>query len=344
MLRAVRLLPWLVASAALLAPSGCAMLRGHTPPDAPAEFWGFTAPWDPRSAASVAAHGATLDAVVSGFIVLDSSSLRPVARYTDSLPRNNAGNPRYMALVTTYEGSRFHATTVRALASDSAALGKSAGATAELAAAAGYRGIVLDLEGLTPDDLDALLRVTRALRDSAHAHGIAPVTLAIPAMDTAAYPGRPLATVADLLLVMLYDEHWLTSVPGPIASPAWVRQALGVRSGETGGARLVAALPTYGYEWRAGRATEVVSYEDAVALAARGNVPLVRDPASGSLHADTGRWHVWVSDAVLDAALVRQAREAGVTRFAFWRLGTEDPRLWTDVVPRHRARRSTLTR
>lgn len=317
----------LLAMTAVALSAACASLHTHAP--AGASVWGFAAPWDPRSDSSVRAHADALDAVVTGFVALDSATLRPVSRYTDPF----AGTPsiQRFALVTTYEGSRFHPETVRALASDSVALGRSAGATARLVAARGYRGVVLDLEGLTVSDVGALLRVTRAMRDSAHAHGMAPVALAIPALDTAGYPARALASAADLLVVMLYDQHWLTSAPGAIAAPAWARHALGVRVGEIGAGRLVAAYPTYGYQWRADSATRVISYDDAVRLAAGAGVPLARDPATATLRARTPTWELWVGDAVLLDSLVRDARVAGVTRFAIWRLGLEDPRVWRTV-------------
>ena len=42
---------------------GCASARGR-PPAADAEFWGFTAPWDPRSEATATAHDSQLDVIV----------------------------------------------------------------------------------------------------------------------------------------------------------------------------------------------------------------------------------------------------------------------------------------
>jgi hypothetical protein len=79
-------------------------------------------------------------------------------------------------------------------------------------------------------------------------------------------------------------------------------------------------------------ATAVVSFADAERLARSAHVPLQRDPASGTLHAESPAWSIWVSDAVLLDSLVRGARRSGVTKVALWRMGLEDPRIWTDVV------------
>ncbi len=317
--------------AATVCISGCASARGR-PPAAGAEFWGFTAPWDARSEASAVTHDSQLDVIVSGFITLDSGTFQPTALFADPLMRNNPGNHRRMALLTSYHGTRFHPETIRALASDSTVLGQTAGRAAALLGGAGYRGLILDFEGLTPDDLDVLIRVSSAFADSARAHGVSPIGMAIPATDTAGYPGRPLLRSVDFLVVMLYDQHWLTSPPGAISSPDWAMRALGVRAADIGSSRVVAAFPTYGYQWRADSATAVVSFADAERLARDAHVPLQRDPASSTLHAESDGWSVWVSDAVLLDSLVRGARRTGITKFALWRLGLEDPRFWTDVV------------
>lgn len=310
---------------------GCASARGR-PPAADAEFWGFTAPWDPRSEATATAHDSQLDVIVSGFITLDSATFQPSTLFPDPLMRSNPGNRRRMALLTSYHGNRFHPETIRGLASDSTVLGKVAGRAATILGNAGYRGLILDFEGLTPDDLDVLMRVSRAFADSARAHGVSPTGMAIPATDTAGYPGRPLLGAVDFLVVMLYDQHWLTSPPGPIASPEWAMRALGIRAGDIGSSRVVAAFPTYGYQWRSDSATAIVSFADAERIARDAHVALQRDPASSTLHAEADGWNLWVSDAVLLDSLVRGARRTGITKFALWRLGLEDPRIWTDVV------------
>lgn len=310
-------------------------LRRGLPADA--RYWAFAAPWDPRSAASAARYGAQLDAIVSGWIAIDSVTALPLVSFTDSA-RFIA--PR-MALITSWHGERFHPETVRRLAADDALLARTAREVGALLSAGQYRGVVLDLEGHAPEDLAALLAVTRALAAAARANQAGPVVIAVPAADTAAYPGRALATVADLLLVMLYDEHWAGSPPGPVASPHWVRRQLDLRIAEVGAARLVAAFPLYGYQWRAGDATAVIGYDDARRLATEAGVPLRRDQSSETLRARreaAPAWELWVSDAELVRSLVRDAARAGVRRFAFWRLGLEDEALWADVATTRKAR------
>src|SRR5690348_10876324 len=63
------------------APSAARVVR------TPTSLWGFTAPWDPRSDSSVVANAARLDAIVTGWIQLDSVSGEPSLLYPDDPAR-----------------------------------------------------------------------------------------------------------------------------------------------------------------------------------------------------------------------------------------------------------------
>jgi spore germination protein YaaH len=295
-------------------------------PQLPIDLWGFMAPWDPRSEASARCDTAALSVVISGWLRLDTLTALPISAYPDTLhlPRSL----RRFALVTTYAGDRFHRETVERLAGDRALRGRVAGRLARWAVNHGYRGLVLDFEGLTRADTAALATVVQSIADSAHRRHIRPVTVAIVPTDTLVFASRHLAA-ADLLLLMLYDEHWATGAPGPIASPAWVRQGLALRVAETGAPRLVAGLPTYGYLWKRPRPAAVLSYADARQQAAHLGLALIRDSSSATLHflrPDSGE--AWVADAALTRTLVAEAESLGIRRFALWRLGLEDPDIW----------------
>lgn len=306
----------------------------NLPPRPPGtvEFWGFTGPWDARSHESARANSDKLARVITGWITLDSLSFRPVRLYQDTTLIDPGLAGRRMALITTYEGSRFHPEIIRGLGTSAEAAALTAGAIASVIDSGDYNGVVIDFEGMTARDLDALRRVTRAVADSVRAHGVTTVAIAVPAADTTAYPGALLLEAADIIMPLLYDQHWSASPPGPIASPEWVRRQLGMRVAEVGAERIVAALPLYGYRWRRAAETEVISFDDARRLSIMTNTPLTRDLGSATLNASSPEgWEVWVSDRVLIETLVRDARRLGVTTFALWRLGLEDPALWQAI-------------
>lgn len=297
------------------------------------QLWGFTGPWDPRSAASVRQYGARLDVLVTGWIALDSASARPIlpALYPDTV-RAPARRVSRFAIVTSWHGQQFHPATIRRLAADPSLLDVTAKAIARYASAQRYSGLVLDFEGLERGDVESLMKVSRAIASASKRSGVREVAIAVPAMDTAAYPARRLLEAADLVLVMLYDQHWSTSGPGAISDPAWARQALALRLAEVGPDRLVAGFPTYGYRWTRGKPAELVSFADAQRIAASAGAALTRDLQTSTLKATRpNEWELWVTDATLLQELMRDASTAGVRRVSLWRLGQEDPAVWSSI-------------
>ena len=322
-----------LACAQSSASAGAQPIRPAAPGTSP-EVWAFHAPWDPRSVESAVRHRDRIDVLVSGWIALDTADGRARALYTDTLARRSDQRTRFAALVTSWVGDRFHPRTVNGLADDAPGLARTASDIGRHAEQLGYSAIVLDFEAHERGDLDRLVRVARAIADSARAHGVRQIVMAIPAVDSA-YPAASLLGVVDLVLPMLYDEHWSTSAPGPVSSPSWVRSALEARVREAGAARIIAALPLYGYWWRpGGAAAQTIGLADAHRIVGQFSVPLTRDSATGTLTArmrDAGE--LWVTDAVLLRDLLEDARETGVRRVALWRLGLEDPGVWS-LLPR----------
>ena len=334
-LRRLRCHPTLAVAAVLAAIVGACAARTLGAP-ARLRVWGFTVPWDARSSALAREHAVQLDAVVSGWIQLDSLTGQPFAEFRDTLARARPSGMRLMGIVTNAVGGRFHADAVRQLGADTAALARAAGAIARRLTSGGYRGVVIDLEGFAAADRDLVVAAVRAIADSARQRGVTPIAVAVPAVDTTVFRGRDLVPAADYLLVMLYDQHWTTSAPGPLAAPDWVRGATALRVAEVGASRIVAALPLYGYRWPTTGPAAALSFASAQRDAAAAGVQLQRDPGTSTLRATSaGAWDLWISDAGLVDALIREVRAQGVNTIALWRLGQEDPGVWS-VLSRSR--------
>ena len=322
-------------AAALAIGPGCAARPGGGEP-ARLEAWAFTAFWDPRSAESLARRGTSLDVAVTSWNALDSVTGIPAVLHAAAHQPGRAP-ARTMALLTSWHGDRFHPGAVRRLAGDSVRLAAAMGDVARRVAALGHRGIVLDFEALEAADLPLLLGVVRELSRASASAGAGPITVAIPATDTLAYPARALVDAgADAVMPMLYDQHWAGGGAGPVAAPDWVRRWLEVRVAEVGAQRVVAALPLYGYWWTKPGAGETVTLAEARARVVASGGTLARDSATGTLRARGPSGEVWVTDAPLVGRLLEEVRGARVGRVAFWYLGQEDPALWPllDAPPR----------
>lgn len=292
-------------------------------------FWAFTGPWDPLSDTSLSANAARLDVAVTGWIALDSLTGAPLlpSAYADTI-RLASGTPQRFALVTSWHGQGFHAASIRALGSDPARRARTAGDIARYAQSMRYTGLVLDFETLKGGDVPAQLAVMRAIADSARARGVTTIAVAIPAEPDDAYPTRELLRIADFVLVMLYDQHWSGSGAGPISAPDWMTRNLSRVVGEVGASRVVAALPLYGYYWPRGKSGTGISYATGLRYAERDAIRLSRDSASRTMRGSGEHSAVWVTDGALLGELMEGVEKLGVKRFAFWRLGQEDPAVW----------------
>jgi spore germination protein YaaH len=298
-------------------------------------FWGFTGPWDARSHASLRTHARELDVAVTGWIGLDSLTGQPLlpSAYPDTA-RLTGGTTSRFALVTSWHGQGFHRASIRALGNDRARLASAASRIARHADSLDYSGLVIDFETLEPTDVATQLAVMRAIRDSARAHGVTTMAVAVPAEANAAYPTRELLDVADHVLVMLYDQHWSGSEPGPISAPDWVTRNLARVVSEAGAARVIAALPLYGYHWRRGAPGVGVSYEEGRRAAEQAGIVMRRDSATHAMRGTSvdGATSIWLTDATLLERLVQGVERVGVSRVALWRLGQEDPAVWSRII------------
>lgn len=311
----------LLAALCLLGVAGCA---------ARPKLWLFTTPWDVRSDSALASGVAPRATIVSGWISLDSAGGLPVTLFEDPPRDPDERRGDRFALITSYRVDKFHPEAVRALARDVAARQRAADAVETLVRAGAYAGVVLDLEALEISDTTALAVVTASLSAAARRGGAREVAIAVPALDTVAYAARVLLPHVDRLLVMLYDQHWTGSEPGPVAARAWAREALQRWVASAGADRVVAALPVYGYHWRTGVATDVVGWSDVQRLARESGARAARDTASGSLRLQMGeQGEAWLADGPLLAHMAEDARALGVRTVALWRLGLEDPAVWT---------------
>lgn len=206
----------------------------------------------------------------------------------------------------------------------------------------GYDGVNVDIEGVTPTDRQQLTGFMAELAPKLRALR-ASVTMAVPAKTYdattgwgGAYDYAALAPHVDLVVLMAYDYHSKGSRPGPVAPVGWVRSAADYATSQLGPEKVVVGLPLYGYDWNLTAKTAASTrYSQIVELAAVPGAVSSYDAASESgrlTYAKDGQAHeVWYEDArSLDAKLA-VVRAAGVAGVGMWRLGQEDPRVWSSV-------------
>jgi len=214
-----------------------------------------------------------------------------------------------------------------------------------------YRGLSLDFESL-PDDADpAYLSFIHELVVDLHAHNLRLwVNTAVATSDADL---KQIAANSDGIILMNYDQHQVTSEPGPIASQDWfignLTRVLKIVPKE----KLICAVGNYGYDWtlaapappkKGSRTpaskpevvnTEDLSVSDTWGRASDADADLNLDydtlnPHFEYIDEDSNERHVvWFLDGVTILNELRAARQLGLSTFALWRLGSEDSSLWS---------------
>ena len=299
---------------------------------------GFYVNWDDNSLASLRSHVDALDWVVAewGFVVRGVDS-GPVRFQVDRRVLGVAGLAKQpvhvFALITNFTGDDFDSVAVTRLL-DRPRLWRRAVATiADTLARYDLAGVTIDFENLPPRAHPALLRFLGALKTRL-AKDRRLVTQAIPG-DDPSWPVARYAAVDDYLFLMLYDEHDPSDDPGPIASQAWFEHHLGRVLARVPPSKVIVGVGQYGYEWSdtAQSATEL-TFQDVMQVArTHGRAPAMDSGAANPTLAwsdsDSTSHIVWFLDGVTAYNQIRRALPSGVRGVGVWRLGSEDPSLWT---------------
>ncbi|HEX3942034.1 MAG TPA: glycosyltransferase, partial [Acidobacteriaceae bacterium] len=211
-----------------------------------------------------------------------------------------------------------------------------------------YRGISLDFESLPDNATPAYLSFIHDLYVQMHPRNLRLyVNVAVATSDDEL---KQVAANADGVILMNYDQHQVTSDPGPIAAQQWFIGNLERVLKVVPKSKLICALGNYGYDWtlsippkrKDGKPakpqvldTEDMSVSDTWQEASDADADLDLDyntlnPHFEYIDEDANQRHVvWFLDGVTLLDEMRGARQLGLQTFALWRLGTEDSSLWS---------------
>lgn len=240
---------------------------------------------------------------------------RWVAEQT-ALPADSFPYSARAALIVFGGPSRDAAALLRLLKADSGGRRRAEAALRTVTASDSLQSVVFLPGPVSLRDREAMLLALDDLAGSARLARAGEVAVAVAGGDTAGYPSRPIAAIADALLVDVSPPAPLAS-PGPPVTIEGVREAVGLRGAEVGRGRLILLLPVHGYAWPQDSLPRAITFDEGVRLAGEWRATLRRDDASQALFARVpGRGELWLVDARLVAVLARESRGMGIRRFA----------------------------
>lgn len=196
-----------------------------------------------------------------------------------------------------------------------------------------FAGICVDFEEPPTESQGNLLTFMQELHAAFSAKGLL-VTQAVP-FDDGDWNYKAYAAANDYLIVMAYDQHWTGSDAGPVAAQDWFEQHLIARMRELDASKTIIALGNYGYDWNdANNNVAEVTFQEAL-ISARDSSATPsfdatnRNPYFEYDEDDNSHHEVWFLDAVTAYNQIRAASGYKPAGFGIWRLGSEDPSVWS---------------
>src|SRR5208282_850194 len=194
-----------------------------------------------------------------------------------------------------------------------------------------YTGVALDFEQVPDASQDDFRRFCQEIAAAFRAQNLK-LMVALPAADWA-YDYKGIAQASDAIILMNYDQHWLTSAPGPIAAQDWYLTNLNKILELVPREKLVMGIANYAYDWPVKSkavphpVASPLSYQGVVVRAVESEADITFDPDSMNPHysyvdENNVLHQVWMLDGVTAYNELRAAEHVGVRGTVVWRLGS----------------------
>jgi len=206
----------------------------------------------------------------------------------------------------------------------------------EYAVEAHQSGIVVDFESI-PDQSQANFReLVSELGSALHAVGLK-LMVELPARDDA-YDYRFFGKECDAIVLLNFDQHWVSSPPGPIAAQDWFVENLHQVMQQVPAQKIVVGVANFAYDWprkddkKWASATEF-SVQEALLHAFESETDIDFDDASlnprySYVDENNHEHQVWMLDAITGYNQLRASERLGVQGTMLFRLGHSDTSIW----------------
>ena len=209
----------------------------------------------------------------------------------------------------------------------------------QTALSVGLDGINVDFESLSEDAGPHFLEFLRELSIECHKNNlVVSVDNPVPEDFTSHYDRKEQGLVVDYIIIMGYDEHYVGSDAGSVASLPWVEQGVQDTITEVAPERTILAIPFYTRLWKTtgGAVTsEAIGMDEAQNVLGANAVEPVWDGSVGQNYAtfeqDNSTYQIWLEDAQSIAEKVKLIPKYNLAGVAQWKLGFENSSIWQTI-------------
>ena len=312
---------------------------------------GFYVNWDDNSFAALKVHAPAMDWVAGEWAFLAAGGDSVIWNLGDVKKKDVLGliatfpadqRPRLFAMLTNVDpiSHKFDDRRARQMVETPEARAQ---VIAQLVAGVkkyGLAGITVDIENVGTAQQSNLGAFVRELRTALHTSG--GLVLQTVASDADDAELRGAGQNADYAVVMLYDEHYVTGNPGPVASQPWYDSSAARALTLINPDKAIFAIGTYGYHWDDtgdGRPADAATFAEVMRLVRDhgGTVKFSEEeqnPVATWTDPDSVEHQVWFLDATTAWNELATTSRLSARGVAIWRLGAEDPSLWSVLDPK----------
>ena len=206
----------------------------------------------------------------------------------------------------------------------------------QAATSVGMDGINVDFESLSEDVGIHFLEFLRELSIECHKNNLVlSVDNPVPEDFTSHYDRAEQGRVVDYVIIMGYDEHYVGSEAGSVASLPWVEQGIQDTLAEVPAERGINAVPFYTRLWRTtgGNVTsEAIGMDQAQQVISENNVETYWDKTTsqnyGKYDIDNSTYQIWIEDSQSIAEKVKLVSKYNLAGVSAWKLGFENSGIW----------------
>ncbi|MDB5061141.1 MAG: glycosyl transferase family 2, partial [Mucilaginibacter sp.] len=296
---------------------------------------GFYRPWEPQAYNSLLQYMPHLDMVVSeGFSFSQNADTLKVQIDTGLINQNKKYKKQILITLSNYNNLKggYDIEEVEHVFGNKKLRTAFINSMAERLKRYNFQGINVDLDDVKNRNSKNFIAFQNELYANFKARGLMVTQNVVP--EDEQYDLKRLQYINDFLFVMAIDQHYDGSNSGDISNQHWVEEILDEVCSVVPSEKVILTFAAGGYDWPENSIGVPAGYQQAISTAQEKKSKIIFDPISANLHynylGNDGFNHiVYFTDAATNFNIIRMADDWATGGVALWRLGAEDPRLWT---------------
>jgi cellulose synthase/poly-beta-1,6-N-acetylglucosamine synthase-like glycosyltransferase/peptidoglycan/xylan/chitin deacetylase (PgdA/CDA1 family)/spore germination protein YaaH len=299
---------------------------------------GFYMAWDPQAYNSLVDHMARLDMVVSeGFFLTPGADTITAKIDTGLIHLNKKYKKPVIVSISNYinysnNTGDFDTKDIDRIVKSKKSRTAFISSIITQLSKYNFKGIDLDFDNIISRNTPNYLEFEKELYNGLHARGLLVTQNVIP--EDEQYNLSKLQLYNDYLFIMAIDQHDENSDTGDLSNQHWVEEILDDVCSKIPSEKVILTIAGGAFDWPAKSIGKAIGYQTAISLAEEKQSKIAYDPESANLHysymgQDSLTHTVFFTDAATNFNIIRMADDWATGGVALWRLGSEDPRLWT---------------